>query len=96
MLTTMLMREVAWETCQWNPVADAEAGILVRSIITFLTERKKLFWLTTRMPLSEYYISAMKEIYHSIVHLRLREYMGQHLSHRWALQVISEASASYR
>ena len=68
MLTTMLIREVAWETCQWKPVADAVAGILVRSIMKLRTERKKLFWLTAAVPSVTRPCKWMEAKYHNIVH----------------------------
>lgn len=40
MLTTMFMSDVAWDTCQWSPVAEDVAGIRVKSITKFLTDRK--------------------------------------------------------
>ena len=46
MLTTTFMSDVACETCQWSPVAEAEAGIFVKSITKFRTDLKKLFWFT--------------------------------------------------
>ena len=43
---TMFMSDVACETCQWMPVADALAGIWRRSMTKLRTLRKKLFWFT--------------------------------------------------
>lgn len=39
MVTTILYKDVACDTCQWSPVADVVAGIAVRSIWKLRTER---------------------------------------------------------
>ena len=81
MLTTTLIRDVAWETCQCRPVADADAGICVRSMTTLRTDLKKLFWLTSmhRVLDQRSVFVSISEAYRSIALHRRREYRDRHL-----------------